>query len=90
MDFLHTEFHGGPGEVVLVTLDCQANVMLLDEINFSGYRDGRSFNYLGGWATKSPVRLAPSHTGHWHVVVDLGGASETVRASIRIVRLQST
>ena len=89
MDFLHTEFHGGNDDVVLVTLDSQANVMLLDDINFSAYRDGRSFNYFGGWATKSPTRLVPPHGSHWHVVVDLGGASGTVRASIRIVRLQS-
>ena len=90
MDFLHTEFDGGSDEVVLVTLDGQANVMLLDDINFSAYRDGRTFNYYGGWATQSPVRLVPPHTTRWHVVVDLGGASRTVRAGIRIVRLQST
>lgn len=87
MDFLHTDFHGGSDKVVLVTLDSQANVMLLDDINFSAYRDGRSFNYFGGWATESPVRLAPSHSGYWHVIVDLGGASGTIRASIRIIGL---
>jgi len=88
MNFLHNDFHGGHDDVVLVTLDSQANVMLLDDINFSAYRDGRSFNYFGGWATQSPVRLSPPHSSHWHVVVDLGGYSGTVRASIRIVRPQ--
>ena len=90
MDFLHTEFQGSSDEVVLVTLDSQANVMLLDDMNFFAYRDGRSFNYYGGWATRSPIRLVPPHIGHWHVVVDLGGASGTVRAGIRIIRFQST
>jgi hypothetical protein len=90
MDFLHTDFHGGRDTVVLVTLDGRANVMLLDDLNFSAYQGGRAFNYFGGWATTSPVRLVPPHTDHWHVVVDLGGASGTVRASVRIVGLQST
>ena len=31
MEFLHSEFDGGPNDTVLVTLDAQANVMLLDE-----------------------------------------------------------
>lgn len=86
MDFLHSDFHGGRDDVVLVTLDRQANVMLLDDSNFAAYRQGRQFSYFGGWMTNSPVRLAPPHHGHWHVVVDLGGNSGTIRASIRVVQ----
>lgn len=85
MDFLHTDFHGGPSDVVLVTLDSQANVMLLDDCNFSPYRQGRTFHYCGGWTTHSPVRLSPPHRGHWHVVVDLGGYGGSVRAGIRVI-----
>lgn len=88
MDFLHTDFHGGTDHLVLVTLDAQANVMLLDAANFPAYRDGRSFTYYGGWASRSPVRLQPPHYDHWHVVVDLGGAPGRVGASVRIVRRQ--
>jgi Domain of unknown function (DUF1883) len=86
MNFLHTDFHGSQGDVALVTLDAQANVMLLDDSNFNAYRNGASFNYFGGWASKSPVRLAAPHSGHWHIVVDIGGAAGQVRASIRVVQ----
>ncbi len=85
MDFLHTDFWGGANSVVLVRLDGQANVMLLDDSNFSAYQHGRSFHYYGGWATRSPVRLSPPHHAHWHVVVDLGGYAGSIRAGIRIV-----
>ena len=85
MNFLHTEFAGGPERVVVVTLDHQANVMLLDDTAFASYRNGDRFNYYGGWATKSPVQLRPPSSGHWHVIVDLGGRSGQVRASVRIV-----
>lgn len=85
MDFLHTDFWGGANDLVLVTLEGQANVMVLDDSNFSAYRHGQSFRYHGGWATRSPVRLSPPHHGHWHVVVDLGAYAGSVRASIRII-----
>jgi len=86
MNFLHTDFEGGPSDTVLVTLDHQANIMLLDDVAFSSYRTGSRFSYCGGWATASPVQLRPPSFGHWHVVVDLGGRSGQVRAGIRIVR----
>ena len=85
MNFLHTEFSGGPGNVVVVTLDHQANVMLLDDSAFVSYRTGGRFTYHGGWATKSPVQLRPPSLGNWHVIVDLGGRSGEVRAGVRIV-----
>ena len=86
MHFLQTDFDGGPDNVVVVTLDHQANVMLLDDAAFSSYRSGGRFTYHGGWATKSPVQLRPPTSGRWHVVVDLGGQSGQVRAGIRVVR----
>ena len=85
MEFLHTEFRGGPERMVLVTLDRQANVMLLDDVSFDAYRTGRGFRYYGGWASRSPVRLRTPRNGDWHVVVDLGGGSGTIRASVRIL-----
>ncbi len=86
MNFLHTDFDGGPENVVVVTLDHQANVMLLDDSAFSSYRAGERFTYHGGWVTKSPVQVRPPSSGHWHVIVDLGGRSGQLRAGIRIVR----
>ena len=86
MRFLHTEFHGGPSDVVLVTLDHQANVMLLDDLALASYKAGGRFAYIGGWAAASPVRLRPPSSGHWNVVVDLGKRGGQVKAAIRIVR----
>ncbi len=85
MRFLHSEFSGTSDVVVLVTLDGQANVLLMGDTDFSAYQQGRSFSYYGGWATRSPVRLSPPHSGHWHVVVDLGGRAGTIRASVRVI-----
>lgn len=86
MDFLHSDYHGGPDHVAMVTLDGQANVMLLDDCNFNAYRRGGAYRYTGGLAKQSPVRLSPPHEGHWHIVVDLGGYAGQVRAGVHILR----
>ena len=85
MDHLHYEFDAGPGDVIEVTLDRAANVQLLDPTNYASYKDGRSYRYHGGYATKSPVRLAAPRAGTWHVVIDFGGGAGQVRASARLL-----
>lgn len=85
MNFLHSEVTAGPDDTIVVTLDGKCNILLLDDSNFSNYRAGRSYNYCGGWAKASPVRLTPPHHGRWHVVVDLGGYAGHVRAGVRVV-----
>ncbi len=86
MNFLQTDLWVGPQDEVQVDLDGQANVLLLDDQNFSLYQQGRSFSYYGGWTTRSPVRLSPPHQGKWNVVIDLGGRDGRVKASIRLLR----
>ncbi len=86
MNYLHQEFEAGPDDLVEVTLDGQANVMLLDATNFEKYRKGESFRYHGGLARYSPTRLVSPSRDRWHVVVDLGGSPGAVRAGMRILR----
>lgn len=88
MDFLHYDVNTGADDVIVVSLDRQANVLLLDDINFSAYRSGRSFHYRGGWMKQSPVHVPPPHSGRWHVVVDLAGRAGTVKAGVNVIRQQ--
>ena len=85
MNFVHVEFSGGPEDIAVVTLNAQANVMLLDDAGFAAYRKGGAYDYRGGWATWAPVQLAPPHDGRWHVVVDLGAGGGTVQAAVRVM-----
>lgn len=74
------------GEVVEVTLSGNAaNVFLVDSSNFSSYKAGRRYRYFGGYARRSPVRLQIPRSGHWYLVIDLGGYGGTVRHSMRIL-----
>lgn len=86
MNFLHYDLQLGANDVVEVTLDKQANVLLLDDTNFAKYKRGERHRYYGGLAKVSPARLSAPYSGHWHLVVDLGGYAGTVRASVRTLR----
>jgi hypothetical protein len=86
MKFLHYDFNLATGDIVEVTIDKQANVQLMDDSNFSNYRRGQRFRYHGGLAKTSPIRLSAPHAGHWNVVIDLGGAAGSIRASVRTIQ----
>tara|TARA_R110000868_G_scaffold320692_3_gene581620 strand:- start:1613 stop:1870 length:258 start_codon:yes stop_codon:yes gene_type:complete len=85
MKFLHYNMNLEAGDCVQVSLDKQANVRLLDDINYQHYRKGGKHKYYGGLATNSPYTVSPPHSGHWHLVVDLGGYSGSVTASVNII-----
>jgi hypothetical protein len=85
-DFVHYDLGQlQQGSVVELTLDRRANVLLVDGPNFSRYRTGDSFDYVGGEAVRSPVRLEVPKTGHWHDALDLGGGSGTIRSSLAVI-----
>ena len=86
VNYLHYDIQLGPDDIVEVTLDKQANVRLLDDINYSSYQRGDRHTYHGGFAKVSPLRLRAPHAGRWHLVIDLGGYAGTVTASVRTLR----
>jgi Domain of unknown function (DUF1883) len=85
MDFLHYEVDLSGNDSVSVTLDKQANVRLLDSCNYQKYRNGSEHRYFGGLAKRSPIVISAPHSGHWHVVIDLGGYAGSVRASVAVI-----
>ena len=84
MKFLEWEIDAGPDNVVLVELENAANVILLDDSNFSAFRRGGRYQYYGGYYKRTPVRLVPPRESRWHVVVHLGGYPGHVRASMSL------
>ena len=85
MKYLHFPITASTGDIVVVSLDSQANVRLLDPINYSRYRRGERHEFYGGLATVSPFRLLVPRTGEWHVAIDLGGYAGTIRAGVQLL-----
>lgn len=84
--FEHDLGHVHRGDMVVVHVANRQNVLLLDSTNLQRYRRGDSYNYFGGQAVRSPIRLAIPNDGHWYVIGDLGGASGRIRMSVEVLR----
>jgi hypothetical protein len=83
-EFLHKEIDAGPEDVLEVTLDHPANVLLLDPTNYDLYLRRQPYKYhYGGYVTQGSFRIRPAFKGRWHVVVDLGGGPGTVTAALK-------
>lgn len=74
------------GRIVEIYLQGNAaNVQLLDSSNFSNYKNGRQYRYIGGLARQSPIRLQTTHSSHWHVAIDLRGMRGTVKTAVNVL-----
>ena len=86
MNFIkHDLGYKSGGDVAVVTLTTAANVQLMDSVNFQNYHNGRRYSYYGGYRDRSPVYLRIPHSGHWHIVIDLGGYSGRVGSSVQVL-----
>ena len=72
------------GLIIEVMLSGPAYVRLVDTKNFHRYRLGRSFDYWGGIARKSPLRFRIPENGRYFVIVDTNGIGGKVTASVQI------
>lgn len=87
MKFAYTDLkQQSRGTVIRVTLSgAAANVFLVDSSNFSNYKNGRRYRYYGGQARRSPVHLTIPSSGHWYLVVDLGGFPGRVNYGVEVL-----
>ena len=86
MDMMHSEVSAHKGNRIRVTLNMAANVRLMDYANFVSYRNGQPHRCYGGHTRTSPVDIVVPYSGNWHVVIDLGGGSGFLKASVNVLR----
>jgi hypothetical protein len=74
------------GATVVVALKQQANVLLMSQSAYRVYSAGRGgrFQYHGGLIKRSPARIKVPSSGHWILVIDLGGRAGRVSASVKV------
>lgn len=85
-NFIHSRDHYNSGEVIVLDCDTQCNFMLLDDTNFHSYKNGRANNYYGGFFKMFPAKITVPSTGHWNIVIDLGGGSANIKYSLSVIR----
>jgi len=72
------------GQMVELRLDAAANVLVMNDAQYDGWKQGQESKVRGGYATKSPVNLRPPYSGSWHIVVDTKGAD--IRSACAVVQ----
>jgi hypothetical protein len=81
MNFLHARVHVEEGGAVDVKLHgAEANVRVMDDINFRRCRSGDGYKYYGGHYRQSAI-IHPPSGGDWNVVIDDAGE---VTASVHV------
>ncbi|MBE7440303.1 MAG: DUF1883 domain-containing protein [Spirochaetales bacterium] len=73
------------GRIVRIDIDRQANVLLLDALNFNHYRNRQRYRYHGGHARSSPIDLRVPASANWHVAIDTGGRTGQIRSAVSIL-----
>lgn len=72
------------GSTAVVTLDRQANVLLMTSSDYRSYKAGRKCRYYGGLVKRSPARIPIPSNGRWVVAIELGGASGRIRSGVSV------
>jgi len=85
-NFIHAHQNLSKGDVVVVQCSHQCNILLLDDANFELYRNRHKHTYFGGHYIQFPAKLAVPKTGHWNVVIDLGGKQAAISHTISYIR----
>ena len=86
LDFVHYDLgYLEEDTTVVVYLDAAANVCVLDSVNFGNYERGYSFEYLGGYVTRSPYCAVIPRDGCWNVAIDLGGYEGRIGSSVDVI-----
>lgn len=86
MSHLHSRKYVASGGVVSVQCSHQINVLVLDDANYSRYKNGSNAQYYGGFYTHFPANIAVPHSGNWNVVLAMPpGRTANINYSINII-----
>jgi hypothetical protein len=89
MGYLHYKVTTAQNKEIRVSLSNRANVRLLDTLNYYKYRAGRPYESVSEHTQETRLQIKPPHKGEWHVIVDLKGQGEEVRAFVEVVDPQA-
>ena len=83
MSYLHYTVDAAAESTIRVNIVGQARVRLMDQLNYFKYKRGKACESVSeGVADNSPVMLKPPYKGQWHIIVDTGGKSGDIKASV--------
>ncbi|MDY3570236.1 DUF1883 domain-containing protein [Enterobacter hormaechei] len=86
MSYIHKRSHVDAGGVISVQCSHQINVLVMNDSDYRAYKQGRNFDYHGGFFTHFPANITVPCSGYWNIVLALpSGRRATIRHSISIL-----
>ncbi len=86
MSHIHSREYIEGGSTVSVECSHQINVIVMDDSNYSNFKNGRSFKHYGGFYKRFPANITVPHSGNWNVVLALpAGHQANIRYSINVI-----
>jgi hypothetical protein len=85
MNHLHKYLSLTDYDMLKIHLTSPANVMLMDDENYSLYNDGEEFDYYGKIVKHSPFALLPPHAGDWHLVIEQVDSGQDLAVNVQII-----
>lgn len=86
MKYTYKDGNFKKGDILSISVDRKVNIYLMDNINFTRYKNNNDCEYYGGAATNSPYNITVPRTGHWYIVLDLGGGTGILNYSIKVFK----
>ena len=87
MSFLHYKVDANEKNTIRVNIRGQANVRLMDQLNYYKFKRGGAYKAAAsGFTDSNPINLNPPYKGEWHVIIDTGGTAGDVRASVDVLQ----
>ncbi|EKQ57295.1 MULTISPECIES: DUF1883 domain-containing protein [unclassified Clostridium] len=86
MKYSYEEGNFKKGDILSIAIDRKVNIYLMDNINFQRYKNNMNCEYYGGVATCSTYNITVPRTGHWYIVMDLGGNAGILNYSIKVYK----
>ena len=74
------------GDILSIIIDRKVNIYLMDNINFTRYKNNNSCEYYSSASNNSPYNITVPRTDHWFIVIDLGGGTGILTYSIKVFK----
>ena len=86
MKYSYKEGNFKKGDILSISIDRKVNIYLMDSVNFARYKNNERCDYYGGAVNNSPYNISVPRTGHWYIVIDLGGGAGMLNYSIKVFK----
>jgi hypothetical protein len=85
MNHLHKYLTLSQNDMLKIHLSNPAQVMLLDDKNYSLYKDEMEYDYYGKLVKRSPFIIKAPHVGDWHLVIEQADSRQDLSVNVQII-----